>query len=209
MSGATFNLVELRKKLDGEDWEESPEDESIEVRRIYLGTVFSLTPSGKYYLPFACSNVAGDCKTCGGSGKLTPRVSRRRAKKIKAMLRLYGKRMLARLPQGWRLTASRLTSGRGYGDLSAHRAYFERYRTKRQALHDLIDRQCKRCDGTGSQSAADDERWREQTEEDLRSIDCYLESGEGDPCDLFACESRDKPDEAESAAGEATESRPA
>lgn len=27
------------------------------VKAIFLGSVFSLTPSGKYYTPFACSNV--------------------------------------------------------------------------------------------------------------------------------------------------------
>lgn len=32
-----------------------PDEEGI--ARYYLGTVFSLTPSGKYYMPWACSNV--------------------------------------------------------------------------------------------------------------------------------------------------------
>ncbi len=29
------------------------------IGRCYLGTVFSVMPSGKYYTPFACSNVTG------------------------------------------------------------------------------------------------------------------------------------------------------
>ena len=47
----------------------------------YLGSCLSLAPSGKYYMPFACSNVAGDCpfcrgrgancNTCGGTGSLS------------------------------------------------------------------------------------------------------------------------------------------
>jgi hypothetical protein len=34
---------------------------------VFVGTVFSLTPSGKYYLPFACSNV-DLCPRCKGKG---------------------------------------------------------------------------------------------------------------------------------------------
>lgn len=37
------------------------------IGQVYLGTVFALTPSGKYYMPFACSNVAS-CPECGGDG---------------------------------------------------------------------------------------------------------------------------------------------
>ena len=33
----------------------------------FLGTVFALCPSGKYYLPFACSNVE-TCPRCKGNG---------------------------------------------------------------------------------------------------------------------------------------------
>ena len=33
----------------------------------FLGTVFALTPSGKYYMPWACSNVT-PCPMCGGYG---------------------------------------------------------------------------------------------------------------------------------------------
>jgi hypothetical protein len=29
----------------------------VEERRVFLGTVFALYPSGKYYMPWACSNV--------------------------------------------------------------------------------------------------------------------------------------------------------
>lgn len=34
----------------------------------YLGTVMGLTPSGKYYQPYACSNV-DTCTRCKGMGK--------------------------------------------------------------------------------------------------------------------------------------------
>jgi hypothetical protein len=37
------------------------------VERVFLGTVFSLTPSGKFYTPFASSNV-DSCPRCKGHG---------------------------------------------------------------------------------------------------------------------------------------------
>ena len=46
-------------------------EEFGEVRRegsVFLGTVFALAPSGKYYTPWATSNVEA-CSRCGGKGK--------------------------------------------------------------------------------------------------------------------------------------------
>ena len=48
------------------DWQ----NESIMIASLFLGTVFSLSPSGKYYLPFACSNV-DLCPRCHGTGHTT------------------------------------------------------------------------------------------------------------------------------------------
>ena len=42
--------------------------ETNQVQSVFLGTVFDLTPSGKFYLPFACSNVK-PCPRCKGTGK--------------------------------------------------------------------------------------------------------------------------------------------
>lgn len=36
------------------------------------------------------------------------------------------------------------------------------------------------------EEAEDDELWRKEAEEELQTIGAYLETGEGDPCDLFA-----------------------
>jgi hypothetical protein len=43
------------------------DDDLNMVESIFLGTVFSLTPSGKFYTPFANSNV-DTCKRCQGIG---------------------------------------------------------------------------------------------------------------------------------------------
>ena len=35
-------------------------DVEDDICAVFLGTVFALTPSGKYYMPWACSNVTED-----------------------------------------------------------------------------------------------------------------------------------------------------
>lgn len=92
----------IRKEMDGEDWHDT--EPGRQERHVFLGTVFALTPSGKYYMPWACSNVT-------------------------------------------------------------------------------------------EEEANQDEEWREAVEEELAKHGMFLTSGEGDPCDLFAGESRDVEDE--------------
>ncbi len=52
-----FDWAKIRAALDGETWEADPWNPGTECRSFYLGTVFSVMPSGKYYMPWACSNV--------------------------------------------------------------------------------------------------------------------------------------------------------
>lgn len=96
-----FDVQDIRRRIDEEEWHS--EDTFTEERTVYLGTVFALMPSGKYYTPWANSNVTED-------------------------------------------------------------------------------------------EASEDEKWREQVDEELESVGLHLISGEGDPCDLFAAEWRDKED---------------
>jgi hypothetical protein len=95
-----LNFEAIKAQLEEAEWEKCEEPDR-EVRRIFLGTVFALTPSGKYYMPWACSNV-----------------------------------------------------------------------TEAEADEDV--------------------QWREAVEAELAKFDAYLTSGEGDPCDLFAEQIRDK-----------------
>lgn len=113
-----FDLQAVRKGLDAEDWEEDPFNPGTETRSTFLGTVFALLPSGKYYMPWAHSNVA-PCEDCGGKG-------------------------------------------------------------------------CDACGHVGSKEAHKDALWYARAEEELTTIGCALASGEGDPCDLFATEYKDK-----------------
>lgn len=51
-----LNFEAIKAALEEAEWQEDEEPDR-KVRRIFLGTVFALTPSGKYYMPWACSNV--------------------------------------------------------------------------------------------------------------------------------------------------------
>jgi len=82
--GCELFASKIREALDAEDWEDAEHntDSYGQERRLYLGTVFGCTPSGKFYAPWACSNVWG-CSTCAGSGLIPnykPRKSRALAK---------------------------------------------------------------------------------------------------------------------------------
>ncbi len=50
-----INWDVIRTELDGMEWED--EGFGDFRREVFIGTAFSLTPSGKYYTPWACSNV--------------------------------------------------------------------------------------------------------------------------------------------------------
>lgn len=51
-----LNWKAIREELDSQAWEKSW-DGDREERLCFIGTVFNLMPSGKYYMPWACSNV--------------------------------------------------------------------------------------------------------------------------------------------------------
>jgi len=53
-----FDLDKLTQEF--EEAEEREDMNGDTVKHVFLGTVFGLTPSGKYYTPFACSNVTDE-----------------------------------------------------------------------------------------------------------------------------------------------------
>lgn len=48
----------VKKIMATEDWQDDYDGQQI--RMVFLGTVFNLMPSGKYYMPWACSNVTDE-----------------------------------------------------------------------------------------------------------------------------------------------------
>lgn len=172
-----IDWASVRSELDSADWEDD-EDGDGQARRTFLGTVFALMPSGKYYMPFANSNV-DRCPQCGGDGNVRRRrVKRRVLKKWQARLewirRLFEKRHL-------------VGNVAGLDRQNIRKHYWWIYRK-------LHPGSCPTCDGVGSLEARLDEIYMEKLEAEAEEHDCMIESGEGDPCDMFVVEYRDKPE---------------
>lgn len=168
-----FDFAKIRAKLDRGSWETDPEDPTCEVRRVWLGTIFGVTPSGKFYTPFACSNVAGDCKACGGSGVLTPRTGKRARARAKRRQGDY----------------SRGTITRGGMGTPAGNAYADRVRKARLADFYAARLMCSACDGLGSRSAALDERFNTALEKEAAKIGTFVEYQDES---IFISESRER-----------------
>lgn len=113
---------------------------------VWLGTIFALTPSGKYYAPFACSNVMG-CKRCKGTGSVVNRkadpevfaiADARNAQLLAGLLATYGGWYRAEWP----------------ADKTA-----ELEASRKVANDNKPTRTCEWCDGQGSHEAAKDADW--------------------------------------------------
>jgi len=174
--GCELYPSKIREALDAEDWEDAEHnvDSYGQERRLYLGSIFSCTPSGKFYAPFARSNVL-DCDTCKGVGSIL--TVKRRVAKRRAVKRMKDR---ARY-----MKAGPLYVHRDLRD-AKHAAVMRRYH-----LDNASKRSCTACGGMGSREAYLDECWREYAEALCESVGASLENGEGDPCDLFIVEYRD------------------
>jgi hypothetical protein len=186
-----FDMAKVRERLDGEDWEDDIHGDGSQVRRLYLGSVFSLTPSGKYYMPFACSNVMG-CDTCKGTCYVQARLYKRRTQKKHSARHVATQRL-------WERRWGALTGLWGR-ELNAHEARAKAWLTSQPKAFRLrgfmpgsVCTAC--CDTSGSREAHLDEMWRLSAEAAFEAIGLSIEVGEGDPCDLFAVEYRDNPDQ--------------
>lgn len=169
--GTTFNWEAIRAELETAEWQ-ADEEPGREIKLVWLGSVFGLTPSGKIYQPFACSNVAGDCPVCKGEGKREPRTGRRIRKRAARRQRDF----------------ARGTIARGMAQSPAGAAYVQRVAKYRAAAFRRTNLGCAACDGQGSISAARDERWTERLEADAEAIGAfvhYFDDG------IFIAQSRD------------------
>jgi len=182
-------LCEVRKELEERgatdiDWDyvltdiELSKDEfayEIDGRKFcstFLGTVISLSPSGKYYLPFACSNV-DPCPHCGGVGRV------KNPNGIPALAE-YCDELCHEV---------RMHALENYGPASQGK-WPELHKRVMSVLENAArewagEDDCPYCDGLGSEEAAVDALWREMLEAEAEAHGGSLECGEGDPLDIF------------------------
>lgn len=166
-----FDPAEARREIEREPWEGN-------ARYVALGSCFALTPSGKYYQPFACSNVAA-CPVCEGRGEVATGLRRRVERKWRNENRRRRRLWIQRY-------------GRGLDRWPAH------IRRASDALNRKWRRcqgGCPRCGGLGSAEAWDDERWTEKAEDALRAVGLALTVSEGDPTVYLAAEYREEREE--------------
>lgn len=132
-------------------------DDGERIESAYLGTVMGIMPSGKDYMPFACSNVT-PCPNCRGEGSLpNPKASHKQVIKYSRLRR------------------------RAWNNRQFPRA--EQYSKKAQSYMDKIE--CPHCRGEGSVEAWRDAEFSQGMEDAAEAHRCWIESGDGDPCDMF------------------------
>lgn len=141
-SSFQFDGKDILTLLENEEWTEDWDNDCYEIRGVFLGTVFGLTPSGKYYAPFACSNVEV-CEACLNSLALPCDDSSPCVHHSNTLNVISGLEMIP---------------------------YECRYH-------------CEACQ---------DAQWWQDAESVADAHGFYLMSGEGDPCDIFAAQSREK-----------------
>jgi hypothetical protein len=149
-----FDLEVLSKELEASEIFED-EDEN-KYQSIYLGSVYSVMPSGKYYMPFAHSNL-DVCEKCNGSGKIDnpnkkTKSYNRAEKHIKQMIKKLSNGYW-NMPEGYR---NRLDL------LRKRKAYYQPHI------------ECPICGGCGFPEAYQDELWTAQAEKELESIEACL-----------------------------------
>jgi len=158
-----LNLQAIRHKLDREEWEESFDSDDMECRRVYLGSIFSITPSGKVYAPFACSNV-DSCSTCKGRGSVAHvrrRVQKRRASRVVRTKRIAEKCYRGTIgADSWEIRKSH----------SRHAVW-----RRASAAHNASTSPCTACDSMGSREAAMDQAWNQAVEDALHTIGASLD----------------------------------
>lgn len=148
-----FYWDKIVEGVRAESWEPDPDNEDMEFRALYLGSILSISPSGKIYMPFACGNL-NPCPVCNGTGEVKSRYSRRVVRRAenrnRRQRRLWVKRY-GRAKGGWREWPAHIVA-----KSEALNRYMRRFETT-----------CPRCAGSGCHEAQDDEDFFEALEEKL------------------------------------------
>ncbi len=148
------------------------------MRSSFLGSCFSLVPSGKYYMPFACSNLES-CPKCEGKGEV-PNPTFNKEKYEELSKKTYSLRDATVKQYGhW-----------GTGKVPEERIKeLDSLEEEREKYQESLT--CDVCGGDRAYEAYLDELWWEKLTAELEELskksgrNLYTFNGEGDPCDIF------------------------
>ena len=162
-----LNIDEVEKELNKAEPYEDIENPGQFIQTIYLGSILSLTPSGKIYTPWANSNV-DLCTRCKGKGKIKNK--HKSTKKVDAI-----DRKIKRVANDWIKPYINLTKRQQQliDKLRNIREHYDEWKT------------CPECYGMGSLEARLDEDWWKQLESELEPIDAWYHISESDGCDIL------------------------
>jgi len=162
-----LNIDEVEKELNKAEPYEDIENKGQFIQTIYLGSILSLTPSGKIYTPFANSNV-DLCTRCKGKGNIKNK--HKSIKKVDAI-----DRKIRRIANDWDKPYATLTKHQQelIDKLRKIREHYDEWKT------------CPECYGLGSLEARLDEDWWKQLESELEPIDAWYHISESDGCDIL------------------------
>jgi hypothetical protein len=174
-----FDWDLIKSRIESSEWEEAECGDHL-IRSEYIGTVMGQYPSGKYYQPFACSNVYGCIEPCREGLVANPAADEDRHRVLSSQVDKLVERCLEQ-----------------YGTYmkwpGAYAAQVKELRDLRDAVSpELL---CPVCEGCCSREAKEDELWREAMEEIADSHGLYFQHGEGDPCDLLLTQCKEKEDD--------------
>jgi hypothetical protein len=144
----------------------------------YIGSALNC-PSGKYYTPFANSNVE-DCPRCHGTGHTTKThvCNLCAGKGLRSLSELASMRNES-IPQTVTMLAQSF-------DVQAD-IDNDSFPCNACNGSGQIHNTCNWCEGLGSREAYEDQLWQEELDAQAEKHGLYWVSGEGDPLDQFLC----------------------
>ena len=140
------------------------------LKSVFIGTCFNIMPSGKYYQPFACSNVE-KCSKCDGKGEIT---------NPNADMALYEEYRYKE--QKW-IEFMRDNDTWYHSLTDDQKKQIDEIRKMEEYYDEKIE--CPVCHGLGSEEAYKDQVMQEALEDFADKYCAFVHSGEGDPCDMF------------------------
>lgn len=174
-----LNPTEIKRDLEAAEW--ASEDRFTLTRAVFLGTVFALYPSGKYYTAWACSNL-DSCETCDGKGSIPNKQHDPKAHSVYREERRLLTQTALKEYGAW-------CNGEWPAEVSEKAERLDRLCRESEATIE-----CPDCHGVGSAEAYQDQVFGEQLEDEAEALGLFIMSGDGDPCDVFIAQSIDIPE---------------